>query len=350
MTTTVGIANYTLYPDTFNNTGVYNGTIYGYMESFKYTMVIDFYVVPAVSILGIITNVLTFLVLIRSPLNNFSPSVYLAAYCLSSALTCFMIYGLGSLFHINNWPDLDMRSDSSCRIWSFVKKIILGSPNWFLVGAAIDRLIAVWLPKKANNICTVFVSKVQVCLTVVFLTTITVHEMWSNSLYYDPVKTCNINKNSFYENIGNVTRASVLFFLPTFLLFFLGNILVIRLCLKHHGRQIPNTASLDLDFTYVITVHSLLTFALNSPWIILNISFFIKYDQDLTLLFQILHYVSILVNLPIFFVLLVQCGDFREMLGLLLRSNPFCCSTRSSSIELRLMNEYNQVPSASTCV
>lgn len=333
-------------------TGFYNRSFTDVPMSMEFIHIVDFYVTPTMSFVGIITNLVTLAVVVRPPLNNFAPSVYVAAYCISSTLVLFLITGLGSILHINNWPDIEIRSESSCKLWSFVKSIVTSSPNWFLTGAAVDRVVAVWKPKRAQNMCSVFIAKILVCLIIVFLITITVHEMWSNSVIENYSRSvCQVDyRESFYKYLGFLMRPALLQYLPTFLLFVLGNLLVIRLCLKHHGRQIPNTASTDLDFTYVITVHSLTAFALNAPVHVIHILVFTRNTHTIDFLYQVFHYIQIATFLPIFFVMLVQCRDFREILISLIRTNPLCCSQRGSSIELRLMNEYNQVPSASTSV
>lgn len=330
-----------------------NGSFYTATQFKEYTSLVYFVIIPTISVLGILTNVLTFAALVKPPLNNFSPSVYLAAYCVSSALVCGFITGLGYLFEINDWQDIALRSNSSCKLWAFVRTILNSSPNWLLTGVAVDRIVAVWCPKRAQNMCTVFVSKILVCLIIVFLTTITVHEMWSNTIINDiSLKRCTVDfRENPYDFFGLVMRAVILFFMPIFLLFLFGNTIMVRLCLKHHGRQIPNTSTLDLDLTYVVTVHSLIVFALNIPGAILQILVFVNYSHLNNFMFELFHYIGFLAYITLFFVMLVRCKDFREVvMSIICTHSLCCCSKRSSSIELRLMNEYNQVPSASTSV
>ena len=314
---------------------------------------VDFNVVPAISVLGILTNVLTFAILIRPPLNNFSPSVYLAAYCIASALVCSLVTGLGFIFQINDWLDIELRSDSSCKIWSFVKSFLNSSPNWFLTGAAMDRMVAIWCPKRAQSVCSVFMARVFVSLTMVFLTIVTIHEMWSNTIINIHTKvTCQADYHlNMYEYVGLMIRQAVLIFLPSVLLFFLGNFLLLRLCLKHHGRQILNTSTPDLDLTYVVTVHVIITSVLNCPERILQITAFVNNNNLTRFMFQIFYYIGFIAYICLFLVMIVQSRDFREAVVSILRTNTLCCCTkRNSTIELRLMNEYNQVPSASTSV
>lgn len=128
-----------------------------------FTDIVYTIIIPSISVLGVITNLFTFSALVRPPLNTFSPSIYLAAYCIASALVCGFITGLGYIFEINNWQEIELRSSSSCKIWAFVRTILNSSPNWLLTGAAMDRIVAVWCPKRSQSMVQ-FLCRKSLCV------------------------------------------------------------------------------------------------------------------------------------------------------------------------------------------
>lgn len=112
--------------------------------------VLQNYVIPILSAIGLVANFLSFLVFTRSRLKKKSFSVYLAALAISD--NCFLINAFV--------PKLSIKGlilyylDGICQIITYTTQVAICSSAWLLVAFTIERWFAITYPFKKNTLCT----------------------------------------------------------------------------------------------------------------------------------------------------------------------------------------------------
>lgn len=308
------------------------------------------YICPILAPIGIICNLLTFIVLLRPPINTISVSVYLKAYSLAAIFTWTLLVKLNWALDKTESQHFKKISQITCRIWAFLTCIVTFSGFWFITGAAVDRVFILWTPKRAQCLCTVFMAKNAVVFILIGLTAVSIHSLW---MYDMSQRECYFDREEYFNQLWLWTSGFLLGCLPLILLFVFGNMMIIRFCLKHHGRQIPDLSKNEMDITYTVMIISLITFSCAMPSNILHFMHIIDMENGnrLTLLMEFATYISWICYLCVFFVLITRCNVFRDTLKDLF--NDCICRLRRSRSQVELNSlkpEYSQVPSTSTSV
>lgn len=314
------------------------------------------YFCPTFAIIGIVSNLATLLTLLRPPMSGFSVSVYLSAYCLFAILQWTFIIGLDWLLETVDYRHFRDISPISCRVYSFFQRMISFSCCWFVTGSAIDRVIVLWLPRKTQSFCTAFMAKNAIAFIIIGLTVVCIHAMWTHSLdSNNGFGHCYFEREDF-AIYWLYTSNFLLSWLPYILLFVLSNMMIIRLCLKHQGRQIPDITRNEMELTYIVVIFSFVNFVLALP---INIVFLLQminrnnnsYLRNLEVPLEFATYVLWLSYSCIFFVVVSRSSAFRETLKEAVTDCAKIFTRRSSNIELQMIkDEYDQVPSTSTSV
>lgn len=322
-------------------------------ESSAVIEVIDDYVVPSVVIFGIITNTLTFVILLRPPFKKCSSSIYINAYCLSACCALVMGPGKNWVLHIGDYKSLKTLTDATCKVLTFLENHSNAMPLWFLAGATIDRFIAWWYSRRAEVMCTVFIAKIGVTFTVVGVTAVAVHLMWTFSLFDDGSCSFEFQRNEMY--LGFWTIYLLLFLFPILIIFILLLLILFYICIKGQTRRIVNASGCDADFISVVFITSLFVLIIQSPlYLIYVVEQFYPYRHILLPVYSVLSYISLLGYLPSFFIIFILSAEFRDGIKVLvigIWNWIFCIKRQNTNIELKHMNgEYNSVPSTSTCV
>ncbi|KAH3884632.1 hypothetical protein DPMN_008616 [Dreissena polymorpha] len=309
---------------------------------------IDIYVIPVFSLLGCVLNVVTAVCLSKQPFNSCSSSVYLRAYSICSALAWLFLVGLVPwIIDLTGSRYIQLISDSSCRIWLFVEKVVMNSPFWFIAGSTLDRLVALWCPQRTQSMCSVFMAKAMIALILVVVVAVGVHVMWT--AYLHSGECVRFNVEVYNQRVGMYILTGVLCYLPLVCVFIFGNLLIVRLCLKHRGTVIQNANNIDYDMNCIVAINALVVFMSAAPFYILTIISIVVPEP--IMLIQIFIYFGLLCYFPLFPTMFLKCKEFRDVLLQLIKQTTSCLRRSNSSIELRLMNgEYNSVPSTSTSV
>lgn len=116
------------------------------------------YVIPVLIAIGLVGNILSFLVFMYTHLRRLSSTFYLAA--LSLADTGFLVQLFASwlsyvrvfIFHKDGW----------CQTFVYLAYVCSFLSVWFVVGFTAERYIAVCYPLKRQNMCTVARAKIVV--------------------------------------------------------------------------------------------------------------------------------------------------------------------------------------------
>jgi len=122
--------------------------------------VFNLYLTPVIIVLGVIGNVLSFLVFSVSHLRRNSSSVYLATLALvdTGFLLSLLIVWLDKvdvpLFHRQGW----------CQIVVYLTHLCPFLSVWNVVGFTAERYVIVWHPLRKDLLCTSCKTKLSVCI------------------------------------------------------------------------------------------------------------------------------------------------------------------------------------------
>ncbi|KAL4225241.1 hypothetical protein ACF0H5_015930 [Mactra antiquata] len=344
----------------------YNYTIYYYENYTDYPQnsASDFIyncICPIMAVIGILGNILSLSVLLRQPMKGYSISVYLSAYCVSGFLQWVFNIGPDWFIYMTGSSYFRNMSDVSCRFWQFLTHFVTFSGLWFLTGATVDRIIALWFPSKSQVMCTIFMAKNSLVFILIGLTVVSIHAMW---LYVLKDNYCEQERDDKYLLPYWMWGSTLMLqLLPSLLLFIFANMMFIRLCLRQQSIQLPNATGCELDLTNTVMVLSFLNFCFAMPLSVTNLlalGYWTnntngQYTEFLTYSLRApLEYTNYLMwcSYTCAIIVLPCCGEtfrcgvkenFKEIIS--------CMFRRHSNNEQRLMNgEYDQVPSTSTTV
>ncbi|CAH1800935.1 unnamed protein product [Owenia fusiformis] len=248
------------------------------------------YMSPVVIVVGVIGNILSFLVTRFTRMKRYNFSIYL------SALAIFDI-GVLVVGLVQQWIfytfDYDIVSvhEWGCKLFESIY-IFTSLSAWMLVCVTIDRVIIVYLPLKAKSICTKNKTIIVICLVTLFTVGLNLHWIFSvgERLYMGELYTC-ANKEAFEDFIITYwpwIDAAFASFIP-FTILVICNILIVVKLLKagiRRNKQMNASNSNMNDavksMTIMLVVISLLFICFTAP-IVVDIAIFnLNYDQQLT--------------------------------------------------------------------
>ncbi|CAH1800930.1 unnamed protein product [Owenia fusiformis] len=137
---------------TITTTSIRSHSIEDYVE-YQIGMALWKYMSPVIIVLGVIGNILSFLVTTFTSMKQANMSIYLSALAVSD--TGALIIGLGHpwLSVLFNF-DIRKTHEWACKIHVFFTYLFIDLSAWMLVSVTIDRVIFVYLPLRARSICT----------------------------------------------------------------------------------------------------------------------------------------------------------------------------------------------------
>ena len=216
---------------------------------------------PILIILGSIGNILTVLVMRRTPFCHFSISFYISAYAITSLITLYLFLGSEWIAFMAKVKTIDNQTDWLCRLWQFISRAITYSSIWFVVAMTIDRYIIIWQSKHVPSMCTLFMAKFVAVIIMVGLVVVSIHAMWLHEL----MGQCYFfHTEDLHAVIWPWMSASFYSFIPLTLIFIFDVSILTGLLLKRptksrHQEQLPmvltyTTLSLSMVyFVFVIT-------------------------------------------------------------------------------------------------
>lgn len=155
------------------------------------------YLAPVLVLCGGLGNISALLVLLRPCFNGHSMSLYLSVFAGANTVYLFAGFGLEWLSQAAALPLVAHLADWTCRVWRFAFEVVRHLPDWLLVAAVADRLVAT-RPSLAFHraaYCKRFVAKVVVVGVSVGVTSVGIHAMWT----YGKTETgdCEIDQRDF---------------------------------------------------------------------------------------------------------------------------------------------------------
>ena len=230
------------------------------------------YPAPILITAGIITNVLILLVLRKPGFRNVSLCTFLGALSVSNILALILNSSVEWFSDIIIGTHFYNYSESACRIWQFLIRIVTYSGGWFMVSMTTERFLSMWFPKKASGLCSVFFAKAVITIIIVCLTFISAHALWLFGLTEKGLNTwCYIDTySSFYIHFWFVLgmQFSVV---PLCLILFFGILASIGVRRRSRFNTTKSERIPRMDITFATIFNSFLYFILNAPATVINV-------------------------------------------------------------------------------
>ncbi|ELT92319.1 hypothetical protein CAPTEDRAFT_26694, partial [Capitella teleta] len=102
--------------------------------------VFAYYVIGGLTVLGVCTNILSFIAMLQPEIRHQTTSAYLAALSLSD-IVCLVFFTLRIWY---NYPVY-------CHVNSYLRSAATTYSGWLIVAVSLERVIAVWFPLKASS-------------------------------------------------------------------------------------------------------------------------------------------------------------------------------------------------------
>lgn len=174
---------------------------------------LDLYFVPCLAVVGIIGNLLSFMVFMATYLKHMSSSVFLAGLAISDCVFLFVVLiswanNVGNhIYHQHGW----------CHLFVYLGYVSSFLSVWYVVCFTIERHIAVCFPLKRHNWCTTKRARIIVITIAVFALLAYTFALWTsevNSYYKRPF--CSV-KSKYYQVVATINNADTLItlILPT---------------------------------------------------------------------------------------------------------------------------------------
>ncbi|KAL4234929.1 G-protein coupled receptor [Mactra antiquata] len=169
--------NYTQHPDDFyQDMGIL-------LDEVTYRTVFDIYIVPVLVLFGTIGNLLILLTVRQRNMSNWSICFYLGAYAIGNIMILVPMSGIEWLCRVTGVKYITLLSDWTCKLWQFVMGVSIYSGIWLMFAMLVDQYVLIWLPHKAQSMCTVFMAKFAVVIIVIGLVVISIHAIWTYELF-----------------------------------------------------------------------------------------------------------------------------------------------------------------------
>ena len=129
-------------------------------------------------VIGLIGNALSVMVFSSKPMRNISSNFYLLMLAISDSfylISVFLAKILTTLrcFHFKEYPlDVFNRSDFMCRLLQYMLDLFSDYSSCLILAFTMERVIAVYLPLKFKEICTLRRAKIA-CLMLLFVIMLT---------------------------------------------------------------------------------------------------------------------------------------------------------------------------------
>lgn len=235
----------------------------------------DVYLLPAIIIIGSLSNILTLIVFKKGKQQNLSVSYYLGVFSVTNLVHLFFNFGLHWLTMVSTGRSIETTSNLICPIWSFLYRIITFSGIWIVLAVTVDRYIAVCHPHHANTICSLFMAKVVIIVIYIGLIVISVHAMWTYHIIETNVtetikdEKCNYKPDNHVE-IWMWYSGTCYIYIPSILLVFFDILLICGICINGRRSTVSRQESVATDLKYTILALSNLYLLLSGPATIVN--------------------------------------------------------------------------------
>lgn len=205
--------------------------------------------VPVIASVGIIGNILSFIVFSSKGMKKSSCSVFLASLAFVDVLFLLSL--------TINWLDGEtegiITTDIACQFLIFITYVTGFLSVWFIVGFTLERFIAICLPLKGAVICTVFREKVIVLMMSLSASVLYNFSFWTSGMQQWGTKMKCSHKMEYFRFLQIITWIDTFstMVIP-FILIAVMNYIVLKtvlLCPQNARRQRNNATSRSLLFS-----------------------------------------------------------------------------------------------------
>ncbi|KAK3608525.1 hypothetical protein CHS0354_010380 [Potamilus streckersoni] len=149
---------------------------------------------------------------------------------------------------------------------------------WLMVGMTIDRYINIYHPIKAQELCSVFMTKVAILLIMIGLVVVSIHAMWTYEIL---PRGCYVDKNSqdIHRIIWPWVSGVLYSTFPLLVIFIFVSLILLRMCWKHRLCQFQSLDGISSDITYTTVLLACVYFSCNTPATVMN---FVDYTIPLS--------------------------------------------------------------------
>ena len=225
------------------------------------------YVIPVLIVLGTIGNALACAVLMRKNVNQWSMCRYMSAYAVINTIILYINCGLDWMSQVTEVTYISNLSDWMCRVWQFIFNVILYLSGWIVVAMVMDRFLIVWSPHKAQQVCTVFISKLVLIGIFVGLVVVSVHAMWTYKLFENYGCIVDIRED-IQTKTWPIVSAALYSYIPIIIILILTFLIIFGLI---HPNLNNNCPAVQEKFTHLTVALALTYLGFSLPTIIINL-------------------------------------------------------------------------------
>src|SRR6218665_3869966 len=190
---------------------------------------------PIITVVSVLANVLTLIVMSRRSLRRSTVAVHLSAMSISDSLVLVMDT-------LNNWFNTVINinllglSDGFCKFHRFFFNVVYTYSAWIVTSVCIERFIVVWFPFRAKQLCSYRNSVVTVLVMPVPICAIYLYNLWA---WHANGSGCLIvsNWNVFQSDIGPWISGFAYSYCPVIVMVILNAAIIGKLSLARRSRR-----------------------------------------------------------------------------------------------------------------
>lgn len=225
------------------------------------------YVIPVLIVLGTIGNTVAVAILCRKNLKQWSMRQYMITYVVVNTIILYINCGLDWISQVTEMTYVSNLSDWMCRVWQFIFNVILYATGWLVVGMVFDRFLIVWSPHKAQQVCTVFISKLVLVGIFVGLVVVSVHAMWTYELVQN--YGCIVDlRDDIQTKTWPIVSAALYSYIPIVIILVMTMLIIFGMM---HPNLNNNSGTVQDKFTQATVAIALTYLAFSLPTIIINL-------------------------------------------------------------------------------
>lgn len=236
----------------------------------SFASVIELYVKPVLVITGALGNCLILLTVRQKNMAHWSVCLYLAAYAVGNFLILVPMMGAEWLCNITGTKYVNTLTNWTCKLWQFIMGVTIYSGIWFMFAMLVDQFILIWMPHKAQAMCTVFMAKFAIVIIMIGLTVISVHAIWTYELFDNGCFILH-TPNDLLTTIWPWVTLCLHCVLPLLLIFVFICLVMYGVFTKSTWKKSSSNYQVPTDITIMIIVLSIVYVILVTPATVINV-------------------------------------------------------------------------------
>jgi hypothetical protein len=239
-------------------------------DELSFEKVFEIYIVPVLVVFGTIGNLLILLTVRQRNMSNWSICFYLAAYAVVNIIILVPMSGLEWLCKVTGTKYVTELTDWTCKLWQFVMGVSIYSGIWFMYAMLVDQYIVIWLPHKAQSMCTIFMAKFATVIIVIGLIVVSIHAIWtyelfSNGCFVSPAQ------NDILTIVWPWVSLSCYCIIPLLLIIIFIVLVIYGSFTKNTWKKSSSNYQVPIDITFMTVALSIFYVLFVGPATVLNI-------------------------------------------------------------------------------